>query len=485
MKTKLTIGIIGVALLIACSDEELSFNTFSNHDVGNSAIECVYSNVSVNQLKSISDIFWNGEMTSRSVGVEKKIKNIKAVNGKDNVPLIYIINYIDNGGYILMSATQNFHPILSYANEGNLDYAQAPEHVKNWINGYINQIEACNSSDSIREFRKEWLKYNMMTQRAQKKSRAASTSEYEIYDSIATAYILYWEENNIGVMNLWAVDDIIGMWSPGLPEDVLEEWIFKARTWYSLPGTEDMEFDYVLVEDISSIEKKILPVHTKWHQESPFNHGLIDGIADNNQPLVGCGPVAIGQVMKYYEWPNTYNWELMDNELATNESRKLLKDIVKKGNVSFEGGGGAMNIKESRNVLGSYGYSASLKESHDPALVYNSLKNGNLVIMRGKDAQKGTGHQWICHGYELRTPIYKFTVMALSKDRNGKIIMEDIGSYLNKDHKTHYSFYMEWGAPNGGFNGMYLDQNLGLNTSEGYKDYCKDRMNIINIKPNK
>lgn len=74
MKTKLTIGIIGVALLIACLDEELSFNTFSNHDVGNSAIECVYSNVSINQLKSISDIFWNGEMTSRSVGVEKKLK---------------------------------------------------------------------------------------------------------------------------------------------------------------------------------------------------------------------------------------------------------------------------------------------------------------------------------------------------------------------------------------------------------------------------
>ena len=47
--------------------------------------------------------------------VSKSVKEIITIEGEVNKPSMYIINYDNEQGFLLVSATKNFQPILAYA----------------------------------------------------------------------------------------------------------------------------------------------------------------------------------------------------------------------------------------------------------------------------------------------------------------------------------------------------------------------------------
>lgn len=57
----------------------------------------------------------------------------------DASPLFYVFN--DSEGYVIVSADDKFPAVLGYSNSGRFDENKIPSNMKNWLDGYANQME--------------------------------------------------------------------------------------------------------------------------------------------------------------------------------------------------------------------------------------------------------------------------------------------------------------------------------------------------------
>lgn len=156
---------------------------------------------------------------------------------------------------------------------------------------------------------------------------------------------------------------------------------------------------------------------TRWGQGCPYNQLAPQSCAtaDNcDRARAGCVAVAIAQIMRYHEWPNNYNWGIM-------EDRYFLNDL---------GDPGAWDVAHLMRLIGAsvnmnYGCESSwsLGWAHSPNLyerafddffysnngntaqyygqtVANDIKTGNPVLLSGCEGSLGAGcHAWVCDGY--------------------------------------------------------------------------------------
>jgi hypothetical protein len=54
------------------------------------------------------------------------------------------------------------------------------------------------------------------------------------------------------------------------------------------------------------------------------------------KPPVGCVAVATAQIMKYYQYPNSYNWSIMPNNPGSLETARLMKEIGERLGVKYD-----------------------------------------------------------------------------------------------------------------------------------------------------
>lgn len=128
----------------------------------------------------------------------------------------------------------------------------------------------------------------------------------------------------------------------------------------------------------------------KWGQGAPYNSlfPIMDKGADGNRAVTGCGPVAVGQILKYYHHP------------AALDSAKLLYNLASDMHADL----GNVNTSSSSNtfrpiLMESYNFSprcVMLKISciEDLDLVYSEVNAGRPVIL------SGFGHFFICDGVD-------------------------------------------------------------------------------------
>ena len=50
--------------------------------------------------------------------VDKEIKEILTINGDEGNPVMYVVNYQNDAGFIITSATQDYTPVLAYSDNG-------------------------------------------------------------------------------------------------------------------------------------------------------------------------------------------------------------------------------------------------------------------------------------------------------------------------------------------------------------------------------
>lgn len=142
----------------------------------------------------------------------------------------------------------------------------------------------------------------------------------------------------------------------------------------------------------------------------------------------GCGPVAMGQIMWYWRWPEasafrTYDWENMPqfitkftNQTKANNIALLLDDIGNRVNV-WELCGGTMstvnNIEESFND--DFGYEVARKYiktdwqygSAWKDLLRSEIDNGRPILYRGDKSDWSTSkHIFVLDGYDSSDPDY-------------------------------------------------------------------------------
>lgn len=69
------------------------------------------------------------------------LSNIVFYNNDSSVPVLYVFNISGQKGFVIISGSTKFKPVLGISNKGSLDIMKLPGNTRFWINGYIQAIE--------------------------------------------------------------------------------------------------------------------------------------------------------------------------------------------------------------------------------------------------------------------------------------------------------------------------------------------------------
>lgn len=459
-------------LLLSCSEERLE-------DLGFEVAHTSYEVLEIDSVKVNADEVRN---IVESVFPQTKSSNgeysVETIYDDNQEPLVYVVNRPQNGGFMIISATKNYDPILAYNTTGHFSVGgEKPDGLKMWQEGTLNAV---NASDTFRQdvkhnYRRLWRQYEDGTMANAKISRSPDILTPE--ESQALNKLRQVVEKKKGELrgqgyHVYSVDDRIT--GDEAFDDKMREYIKEAihpeyaDYWYALsfiankPGPDRTEF----IDNFLS---------TKWGQNYPFNMSF--PMVNGGRALVGCGSVALGQVLRYFEYPKTFNWSAMPNESATKTTSDFLYDVAKRSKAQFGGNGTSTYFSDTYQALLSYGYTATLGV-YGKVYPAADLSEKRPVIMRGTATGNNQGHAWVCSGYdyvyydseeyEIWTYIRRTEFGQMYKFMHGHPLSSTL-------------VYMNWGW-NGTYDGFYYYNSLKDQiTGTPYNDMKL----IINITPNR
>jgi hypothetical protein len=250
------------------------------------------------------------------------------------------------------------------------------------------------------------------------------------------------------------------------------------------------EWDYYLqyspnkgLKDITTVSPLL---KTTWNQTGYYNELCPeDSEASNGRVPVGCVAVAMGQTMKYYNYPQTgqgsnsysywwgwpygtlsanfgtttYLWDEMPNSLSSQNTpvAKLLYHCGVAVEMYYSATGSGANMSEAADKMVDnfkYSNSISLKDKSSYTNTnWNNLLKGQLDLLRpimySGSPQEGAGHAWVLDGYQ------------------------------GTDH-----FHMNWGW-GGSMDGYFYLDNLVMNVNPGGEplDLTYYQSAVTNIYP--
>lgn len=192
---------------------------------------------------------------------------------------------------------------------------------------------------------------------------------------------------------------------------------------------------------------------TRWHQGNPFNGSIPNNYA------VGCGPLAMGQVMAYHQYPSSsvvnnqtysYDWGLISaietaSDAGSNDSGcaavcNLLHSIGLQANAIY-----GVQTSVSSSVISPtmthFGYHVLHSTSYYLPVLESELMLNRPVLMGGQTLS-GIGHMWVVDGL-LKTHHCEGWV-----DQNGNPIQNTIlEEYYYEEDRTY--LYANMGQGNG------------------------------------
>lgn len=397
--------LLGIAFLgfLSCQRDDISTNQKDKY------------NVTTTEAKNLaglaSQVSFKTSMKASGKMEEPKQRSVKEIIAYPNEesPSFYIINYVDNGGFILLAADKRSVPVIASSAHGNFIFNDktSPE-LKTWVDA---------TTDYIQNIEKD------------KSNRAVTSST---------------------VNPLW----------DGPCPDAIFRGIDPAFGINTVCEMEPCNY-----KDIEIAPK----INTTWGQGVGYNDQLVNMSCSNysnGRPPVGCVATAMGQVMKYYSYPTTYNWSAVPLTYPTSETAKLMKNIGQAVSMDWQcNGSGADTQNDVATAFrNNFGYKSAKYMNFDSYKMITELQAGRVLIMRGGQNVNGNytnGHAWVVEGGR----------MTWTCDWNwdtGQVI----GAYSNT-----YG-YMNWGW-SGIDNGYYQTEHL--NNSGGSFNY-KTGM-VYDIRP--
>jgi hypothetical protein len=279
----------------------------------------------------------------------KEVTEVSLVK-ENNVPYFYVINYLSTGGFIILSADRNIAPILAYSETGFFD---------------INSEEVTDTGLS------DWLK---------------STKNY-IADcknkKIVASKIIAEQWQNLTTFDI----------KQNKPNDLLQVLSIRDEpcySWYELSPL----------------------LTTKWGQDCGYNDYTpycSNGYCGRMK--TGCVATAMAQILKYYNYPNTfsytytYNWNysLMPNSVntygASPATAQLMKDLGDIVSMNYGCTLSGANIQLMVSAFISMGYQTNFAP-YNKASTISAIENGKPVCLTGINSSNSQVHIWIADGYK-------------------------------------------------------------------------------------
>lgn len=385
--------------------------------------------------------------TTKSLSQVQQGYSVQVIKGNSDMPVMYAVNFT-TGGFMLISATKNYYPILAYSETGNFSTNHNIGGLDEWQNLFIKNIEESFSqpSDTILKYRSMWHKYSnkqyiIPTTKNDNPFRYLTTEEFMRLQKILQDSVMSWQSKGFNTYDVYQIPPDCDI-SP-------EEWaIMLEGAIYPLYQDCIRQLSVIVEREVVSYSRKVANfLQTTWDQEPGYN--AYYPFIDTKQAPAGCGPVALAQVMKYYEHPNNFNWNAMSSDQPTDETARLLFDIAERCDAKYSPKLTTVTFNKSKEVLKSYGYSINA----NPNWSISSdcyMKKPIITCGRAKNENEDVGHMWVISGCDHTTIMHRFEVWTFkTKDR-----FEMLDYYSPTLFSTDYD-YMNWGW--GGYlNGYYL-----------------------------
>jgi len=290
----------------------------------------------------------NTDGTAKSLGSTLEVK-------PDNRPTsFYIINY-EGGGFIILAADKRIDPILAYSKDNPFPFEKKrlPEGLLNWLEGV---------HETIQEIRKENPEQGELLANNWKK--------------------IFTERHSIASTNQAA----------------------RTETTYYEGDCNNGDSGYQQITHVDPLTV------TEWDQGSGYNN-LFDyaGCTQtlNGRYWAGCVPVATSQIMRFWQYPTTYNWAgMLAGSHPNDEIRKLIHDVA--GLVKALPGcdGTSAHSKDVPGVLLGLGYRSATYNSNYNYFTAtdNDIQNGTPVLLGGFRSTDWWifgaqgGHLWVGDG---------------------------------------------------------------------------------------
>jgi hypothetical protein len=436
----------------------------------------------------------NAESTFVSIGEAREMANrfLSNLTGKAEVTrgedatcltvqengttVMYVINY-SGGGFVVVGATKDYYPILAYSDKNYFEMPTENNGLSEWLDETKKAVRMSDSfSDSIKESMKRlWDIYYSSPSKAGTAAKTRSTS-------YSSGQMACWEKcdelqmaNGADGWYYMPLSDAKHVFDDAGFNGTYENICFGADFNNSPYECSVVGYKYIYKTDI------VGPLLTaKWHQRAPFND-LCDG------DPAGCGAIAASQLMKYYQWPNSFNldgyifdWSNIPDSADANSDQSALVKLVR-------------GILNTRHIL-DYSYvTPGDMEDGLKMLLYDVTTSDHSyekvekelmtykrpVIMLGNasnlPAYIGNSHYWVCDGAKRLTTnqMYYYTLWQ----PNGEGTFTTGWGTLNQPEVLggviylYFSMNWGWGGKNDGWF-AYNDVDSGEgNFKHSRKDY--------------
>ena len=298
--------------------------------------------------------------SSGDFGMERSRASMYSVDSlisKDGVLTALVVNFANDGGFILLSPQKTFYPVMAYSDKGHFDVNVEGKPVEEWtedMSDVISQLDYL-PSDSIEIYRRMWNDLlfessinSISTNAVSRAEGEVSQEEYQQLIQIARAKRTEFEQKGYKTFSLEEV-------FKNDPEGY--ESIIQEATAAIFPIYDHLVLALSFAVEINNSNNytKQNLLQTSWNQTGGFNQSF-HFISDSQRAYAGCGPVAMGQIMKYYQYPPSYPWTKMHNSYGTKETSDFLYELAIRAHASFKSEGTKTSVENMQSTLESYGY---------------------------------------------------------------------------------------------------------------------------------
>ncbi|MDO4511783.1 MAG: C10 family peptidase [Bacteroidales bacterium] len=299
------------------------------------------------------------------------------------------------------------------------------------------------------------------SKRAKAKRRVQSSAKEGVTTSQAGVYIINFEDN--GGFAVVSADKRDGatvyLASPEGrfdENDAMNQELLSLVSDYQNSAIASYSFnpdkgDGVQTETTVVMENYGPLLSTCWHQGPPYNETLINLYGVGEPRRMGCVPVAIGQIINYFHFPNSINGEVIrwdylslatGNEtnptLATRCASNLLYILGTDMGLDYPSGNNPNHFAATQE-LQKLGYSYSTASGYNLGIIKAQVALMKPVYMDGEGAEEG--HAWVADGYRKVKTEYRMY------DDNGNLVENtDLNDYNYDTIHEYLHLNLGWGG---------------------------------------
>lgn len=463
------IWLIIVGMLTACQSQD--FDLATPAVTGNETskqISQITEDVNSEEIQNILSYLFGQNAKSRSNSYHLTILNDSV--GK---PAVLVINYENDGGFALISATKDHSPVLAYNDHGHFELSDdAPAVAKIWLENSIKDVAKAADLplDSLAANHLLWRKYESVDFAKKHLSRAMghdrlydiSQAEYEALKKIFQPKMT--ELRNKGY-RVYMIDDYPGTTSFG---DDLES--FMEGRIYPMYSNDYWAISFVAEKDYTRvISSNGNVLSTQWGQTNGYNQSY-PILANGNRAYAGCFAVAIGQLMYFYKYPTSFEWNKMTSTGYGNATTSnLLYNIAQRCKAEYKVDGTSIKTSNAIDALKSYGYDAKKEDFYRLGL--SSVTP--LIVTSHLNNDRNKGHAWIVEGSINKEYYTELEIWSFTYEDTLEMVYSE-----STTPSTIINYYVNWGW------GGYSDGYYGNLTNVVPDGYTSNKLcEMVTLKP--